>query len=71
MLLNVLVRTSEQVAATPGRLAKITLLADLLKQAGPDEIETVIAYLSGTTRQAKVGIGWATLQKAKSRGGKR
>ena len=46
-------------------LAKIKLLADLLKQAGPDEIELAIAYLSGTIRQAKVGVGWATLQKAK------
>src|SRR6266404_7356300 len=66
MLLNVLVSTSNQVAATSGRLAKITLLADLLKQASPDEIELAIAYLSGTVRQSKIGVGWATLQKAKS-----
>ena len=66
MLLNVLVSTSNQVAATSGRLAKITLLADLLKQASPDEIELAIAYLSGTIRQSKIGVGWATLQKAKT-----
>ena len=66
MLLNALVTTSIQVAATSGRLAKITLLADLLKQASPDEIELAIAYLSGTIRQSKVGVGWATLQKAKT-----
>ena len=66
MLLSALVSTSNQVAATSGRLAKINLLADLLKQAGPDEIELAIAYLSGTIRQAKVGVGWATLQKARS-----
>ena len=66
MLLSALVATSSQVAATSGRLAKITLLADLLKQAGPDEVELAIAYLSGTIRQSKVGVGWATLQKAKS-----
>jgi len=66
VLLNVLVTTSNQVAATSGRLAKITLLADLLKQAGPEEIELAIAYLSGTIRQSKIGVGWATLQKAKS-----
>ncbi len=66
MLLNALVTTSTQVAATSGRLAKITLLADLLKQASPDEIELAIAYLSGTIRQSKVGVGWATLQKAKT-----
>ncbi len=66
MLLNVLVTTSNQVAATSGRLAKITLLANLLKQASPDEIELAIAYLSGTIRQSKIGVGWATLQKAKT-----
>lgn len=66
MLLSALVSTSNQVAATSGRLAKIQLLADLLKQAGPDEVELAIAYLSGRVRQSKIGVGWATLQKAKS-----
>src|SRR5258705_6595621 len=66
MLLNALVTASNQVAATSGRLAKIALLSDLLKQAGPDEIELAIAYLSGTIRQSKIGVGWATLQKAKT-----
>jgi len=66
MLLQSLVQTSAAVAATSGRLAKITLLADLLKQANPDEIELAIAYLSGTIRQSKAGVGWATLNKARS-----
>jgi DNA ligase-1 len=65
VLLDLLVRTSNHVAASSGRLAKITLLADLLKQAGRNEIELAIAYLSGTTRQAKIGVGWATLRKAR------
>ncbi len=65
MLLSALVQTSNQVAATSGRLAKIELLADLLKRASGEEVEIVIAYLSGTTRQAKVGVGWATLQAAR------
>ena len=69
MLLHSLVEVSKQVAGTSGRLAKIKLLANLLKQASADEIEIVIAYLSGTIRQAKVGVGWATLQKAKARAG--
>ena len=68
MLLSTLVNTSAQVAATPGRLAKIKLLAELLKQAAPDELELAIAYLSGTTRQAKTGVGWATLQAATGAG---
>ena len=61
MLLQTLVSTSAQVAATSARLAKIKLLADLLRQAGPDEIELVIGYLSGIVRQSKSGVGWATL----------
>jgi DNA ligase-1 len=67
--LNALVVTSNHVAATSGRLAKIKLLADLLKQASPDEIELAIAYMSGTIRQSRVGVGWATLQNAKSHAG--
>ena len=68
MLLTSVVSTSAQVAATPGRLAKIKLLAQLLQQARPDEIETVIAYLSGTLPQSKVGVGWAALQKSMEEG---
>ena len=68
MLLQSLVSCSTQVAATSGRLAKITLLAELLKQATPEEMELAIAYLSGTTRQAKAGVGWAALQAAKGPG---
>jgi DNA ligase-1 len=49
-------------------LAKIKLLADLLGQASPEEMELAIAYLSGKTRQAKAGVGWATLQAAKTPG---
>jgi ATP-dependent DNA ligase I len=70
VLLTALVHTSTQVAASSGRLAKIKLLADLLKQASPDEVEIVIAYLSGRIRQPKVGVGWATLQEAKGRAAK-
>ena len=65
MLLHELVETSRQVAATSSRLAKIELLAELLKRAAPEEIETAIAFLSGSVRQAKVGVGYATLQAAR------
>ena len=41
------------------------LLAALLKQAVPEEIEIVIAYLSGSVRQPKLGVGWATLEAAR------
>ena len=62
MLLHDLVQTSRRVAATSGRLAKIDLVAALLKRAGPDEIEIAIAFLSGSLRQGRIGIGYATLQ---------
>jgi len=68
VLLQTLVSTSTQVASTSGRLAKIKLLADLLQQARPEEIETVIAYLSGTLPQSKLGVGWATLQGTRDQG---
>src|SRR5881409_1422546 len=66
MLLQQLVRTSLLVADTSSRLAKIDLLAALLRQAAPEEIEIVIAYLSGRVRQAKIGVGWATLEAART-----
>ena len=68
MLLQALVSTSAQVAATSARLAKIKLLADLLKQARPEEIGTVISYLSGVLPQSKVGVGWASLEGAQGPG---
>jgi DNA ligase-1 len=40
------------------------LLAALLSDTPPDEIEIAAAYLSGAVRQDKLGIGWATLQSA-------
>src|SRR5882672_5820594 len=66
MLLQQLVRTSRLVAETSSRLAKIDLLAALLREAAPEEIGTVIPYLSGSVRQAKLGVGWATLQAART-----
>ncbi len=65
MLLQQLVRTSLLVAETSSRLAKTELRAALLRQAAPEEIEIVIAYLSGSVHQAKLGVGWATLQAAR------
>ncbi len=65
MLFHDLVRTSQRIAETSGRLAKIELVAALLKRAGPDEIEIAIAFLSGSPRQGRIGIGYAALQAAK------
>ncbi|HEY7055588.1 MAG TPA: hypothetical protein VH458_03645, partial [Vicinamibacterales bacterium] len=55
------VAASRAVAATSGRLEKIDRLADLLKRTPPDEIEVVVACLTGEPRQGRLGLGWAQL----------
>ncbi|HEX5005052.1 MAG TPA: hypothetical protein VFV65_07035, partial [Gemmatimonadales bacterium] len=59
-----LVDTSRRVAETPGRRAKIALLADLLRALPAEELQLGVAYLSGTVLQARLGVGWATIQAA-------
>ena len=61
MLLRELVQTSEAVAATSGRTAKITEIAGLLRRAGPGEVAVVVAFLSGELRQRQIGVGYASL----------
>ncbi len=58
--------TSRRVGETRGRREKIALLASLLADVPADEVEIAAAYLSGTVRQDKLGLGWATLQRARS-----
>ena len=62
MLLERVVETSRRVTQTSRRLEKIELIAGLLRLASPDEIETVVAFLSGYARQGKIGVGYATLR---------
>jgi DNA ligase-1 len=59
-----LVETSRRVTETPGRRAKIALLAELLRTLPLEELEIGVADHSGAGRQAKLGIGWATIQAA-------
>lgn len=66
MLLAEVVETSRRIAETSKRLEKFDLLAGLLKQLSPDEIETAVAFLSGRTRQGRIGIGWAMIRDAGS-----
>jgi DNA ligase-1 len=61
VLLRELVQTSEAVAATSGRTAKITEIAALLRRAGPGEVPVVVAFLSGELRQRQIGVGYASL----------
>ncbi len=61
MLLRELVQTSEAVAATPGRRAKIEEIAALLRRADPGEVPAVVAFLSGDLLQRQIGVGYASL----------
>jgi DNA ligase 1 len=61
MLVANLVETSNRIANTSRRLEKTALLAGLLQQLSPEEVEIAVAYLSGSTRQGRIGIGYATL----------
>jgi DNA ligase-1 len=59
-----LVATSAAVAATSSRLGKIERLADLLSRAGPEDIEIAVSFLSGATRQGRIGVGAAAIMAA-------
>ncbi|WP_426246390.1 ATP-dependent DNA ligase [Nocardioides sp. LHG3406-4] len=65
MLLHDVVETSRTVAATRSRKAKVEALSATLARVDhddPDEVETVAAYLSGSLRQRRTGLGWRGLQ---------
>jgi DNA ligase-1 len=61
MLLDRVVRTSAAVAAAPGRLAKIELIAGLLREVPPAEIVVAVSFLSGELTQRQIGVGYAAL----------
>src|SRR5690242_8601936 len=64
MLLAAVVETSRRLTETSKRLEKVDLLAQLLKQLRPGEVEIVVAFLSGEVRQGRIGIGYRALQAA-------
>lgn len=66
MQLADLVNTSITVAATRSRLKKRAALAESLRQAGVDDVATVVSYLSGTLPQGRIGIGHALLKDLES-----
>jgi DNA ligase-1 len=65
MLLASVVETSRRVADTAKRLEKIELLARLIRRLSPREIGIVVRFLSGQTRQGRIGIGYAALRDAR------
>jgi ATP-dependent DNA ligase I len=60
VLLADVVATSAAVSATRSRLAKVEALVALLRRAG-DQVALVVAYLAGSPRQSRTGVGWRTL----------
>ncbi|MFF1572288.1 ATP-dependent DNA ligase [Leifsonia sp. NPDC058292] len=58
MLLDELVKTSETVASTRSRLAKVDALATLLSRLEPEEIAPAVGFLIGKAHQGRVGVGW-------------
>jgi ATP-dependent DNA ligase I len=62
VLLDDLVKTSEAVAATSSRRAKIEAIASLLRAADAAEVPVAVAFLSGELRQRQIGVGYAALR---------
>jgi DNA ligase-1 len=62
VLLADVAATATAVAATSSRLAKTARLAELLAAAGPDQVATVVSWLSGELTQRQIGVGWAALK---------
>ena len=67
MKLGELVQVSAAVAATSGRLDKISKLAALLTRVSPEEIPIAIGFLIGWPRQGRIGVGWAAASAARER----
>ena len=62
MLLSALVECVARVRATPRKLEKVGLLANLLAQTRGRETELAALYLTGTLPQGRIGVGWRTLE---------
>ena len=56
MLFARVAAASSAVAEASARNAKIAHLAELFRALAPDEIETVVALLSGEPRQGRIGL---------------
>jgi DNA ligase-1 len=61
-----LVATSREVAATRSRKLKLARLAALLPRLSPSEVRPSVAFLCGTPRQGKLGVGYRTLQQLRA-----
>ncbi|MBD0692418.1 ATP-dependent DNA ligase [Streptomyces sp. CBMA123] len=57
-----LAEASREVAAEPGRRAKVGLLARCLRELGPEEGAAAVVLLSGEAQRLRTGVGWAALR---------
>lgn len=64
MTFSELVTTSAAVATVRGRKEKTVRLAALLSSIDPSEIGAAVAFLSGSTRQHRLGVGGAAIRQA-------
>jgi ATP-dependent DNA ligase I len=64
VLLQEIAETSDAVASTAARLAKVERLAACLHRLDPAEVAVAVAFLSGELRQRQIGVGWAALREA-------
>jgi DNA ligase-1 len=62
VLLADVAAASVDVAATRSRTAKAERLAQVLRDAAPEEVAVVASWLSGELRQRRTGVGWRSLQ---------
>jgi len=62
VLLSEIAATSDGVASSSARLAKVERLAACLRGLDPAEVHPAVAYLSGELRQRQIGVGWAALR---------
>jgi DNA ligase-1 len=62
VLLSEIAETSDAVASTRARLAKVERLAACLRRLDPREVVAAVAFLSGELRQRQIGVGWASLR---------
>ncbi|MGA7229008.1 MAG: ATP-dependent DNA ligase [Acidimicrobiia bacterium] len=56
-----LVRVSQAVASTRSRTQKVEHLAAVLAGLAPEEAASAVSFLSGSPRQDRLGIGYATV----------
>jgi DNA ligase 1 len=62
--LSAIAAASRDVAATRARSAKITRIAELLRDAGPDEAAIAVSWLTGDLLQGRIGVGPAAVRRA-------